>query len=189
MKIITFGYKKCVGKNECAKFLGIALKLNCPGTKIVHVSFAEKLKGICYQLFSWADLQPGVYYETHRTEKEQPLPEMNLSPRDIWVGVGNALRTVYQNTWIKYALKKRDDCDFAIISDLRFKNEANAIRAEDGILVKINRPDIEQGTDPAEVDLDDFDDWNYVIENNGELGDLNKQMVMLAETLCQKKEE
>ena len=62
-----------------------------------------------------------------------------------------------------------------IISDLRFKNEAKAIRDKDGILIKINRPNIEMGTDPAEVDLDDWDDWNSVIKNNGSLGDLNKK--------------
>ncbi len=101
MKIITFGYKKCVGKNTCATFLTIALKLKCTEAKITNVSFAEKLKDISYQLFSWAGLKEGLYYETHRVEKEQRLSgDMNLSPRDIWIGVGNALRTVYQNTWI-----------------------------------------------------------------------------------------
>lgn len=186
MKIIAFGHKKGSGKDTCARFLNIALKLHCPEAKIINISFAEKLKDICHQLFSWAGLKEGVYYESHRDKKEQPLPKLNMSPRRIWIRIGNAIRYAYQNIWIKYALQPRD-CDFVIISDLRFKNEAQAIRDEDGILIKINRPDIEQGTDPAEVDLDSFNDWDYIIENNGSLGDLNLQMVKLAETLCQKK--
>ena len=186
MKIIAFGYKKGIGKNECAKFLTIALKRNCPEARIINVSFAEKLKDICHQLFSWAGLKEGIFYETHRSEKEKYLPEAGSSPRGIWIDVGNVLRGVYRNIWIKNALQPRE-YDFVIISDLRFKNEAQAIRDEGGILIKVNRPDIEQGTDPAEVDLDSWSNWDDVIENNGSLGDLNWQMVKLAETLCQKK--
>lgn len=192
MKIISFGHKKGVGKNECAKFLTIAFKRNCPEAKIINISFAEKLKDICHQLFSWAGLKEGIYYETHRDEKEHFLPGtinglkyVAYTPRGIWINVGNAIRSVYQNTWIKYALQSRD-CDFVIISDLRFKNEAQAIRDEGGILIKINRPDIEQGTDPAEVDLDDWSDWDWIIDNSGSLGDLNWTMTEIAEKLCQK---
>jgi len=96
MKIIAFGYKKGVGKNECAKFLGIALKLNCKEARIVNVSFAEKLKDICHQLFSWADLQPGIYYESHRDEKEQPLHKIGMSPREIWSGFPGQTRGLFQ---------------------------------------------------------------------------------------------
>lgn len=190
MQIVAFGYRKGSGKDTCAKFLTTALKLNCAGVKIRKISFAEKLKGICYQLYGWAGLEPGPYYEMHRAEKEIPLPALNgATPRDIWICVGNALRGVYQDTWIQCALREESGHSFGIITDVRFQNEAEIIRGLNGILIRVDRSDIEKGDDPAEVELDGFDDWDYVIDNNEDFNHLNTQLVKIGETLCRNEKE
>lgn len=63
-----------------------------------------------------------------------------------------------------------------IITDLRFPNEANAIKAKDGILIRINRPNntietsgIQQHA--SETALDDYK-FDYVVENDGTIEDL-----------------
>ena len=182
MKIVGLAYKKGVGKNTTAKFMTTLLRCENPGLKIMEVSFAGKLKDICYQLYSWAGLKRGIYYESHREEKEVILPELGKSPRQIWIEVGNKLREVDPDIWINFALKGAK-ADIIIITDVRFRNEAQAIRNNGGILLKIDRPSIEQGTDPAEVDLDSWTDWDCVIDNIGSLKNLNEQATILVRGL------
>lgn len=73
-----------------------------------------------------------------------------------------------------------------IIPDTRFPNEAKAIRDRGGILIRINRPIKKRqkgSTDanarlhlknahPSETALDNWEDWDYIIENDGTLEDL-----------------
>ncbi len=187
MQIIAFGYKKETGKDTASQFLTTALKTNCPGVKIQRASFAAKLKDICWQLYGWAGLEPGWFYERHRDMKEVVLPKIGMSPRDIWIKVGNALRDVYNDTWIRSTLAPSEH-DFKIITDLRFRNEATATIRSGGILIRMDR-NVPRGTDPAEVDLDSWNIWSEVIDNSGSLNDLNTQMVILARKLCPKNKE
>jgi len=175
-KIITFGYKKGVGKSTAAKFLTTYLRLQGNTTK--SVSFASKLKDIAHQLYKWGGLQRGVYYETNYQEKEVVLPLIGKSPRQIWIELGNKVREIHPDTWIQCALQP-NGIDYIIITDLRFPNEAKAIKEADGKLVKINRPNIPTGTDPAEIELDNWNDWDEVINNTGSLKDLNDIVINL----------
>lgn len=60
-----------------------------------------------------------------------------------------------------------------IITDVRFKNEADAIRKRGGIMLRINRPQLQSDDDhPSETALDDYKYYNGVIDNSGSLMDL-----------------
>lgn len=178
-KIIAFGHQKGVGKDTAAKFLDTFLRVNYPKLKIKNIGFADKLKDISYQLFKWGELKRGIFYETHYEEKEIVLPRLEKSPRDIWKLVGNKMREIDLYVWIDNVLKNVD-ADIIIISDLRFINEATEIKAAGGMLVKITRPNVTQGTDPAEIDLKDWTYWDYFIDNRGTLQDLNKDIEQMA---------
>lgn len=183
-KIVGFSYKKGVGKDTIAKFLSTYLRCEHPGLKIKQISFAAKLKDICYQLYGWAGLKRGIYYELRRDLKEVKLPGLDLSPREIWISIGNKLREVYTHTWIDFALKGVE-ADIIIITDVGFQNEALAIKRLDGYLFKLVRDGLPQGTDGRETELDSWHDWDMVIDNNGTLSDLNKVAEILGkEFLC-----
>lgn len=177
-KIIAFGYKKRAGKDTSAKFLDSFLRVSRPGLKVKKVSFASKLKDVSFQLFGWAGLQPGIYYETEAGAKvkEVVLPMIGMSPRDIWIGVGNKMREVYQDVWIDHALRGNQGSDIVIVTDLRFANEAIKVRAQQGLICKIIRDSVPQGTDPAEIDLDSWSEWDFVIINDGTLTDLHARI-------------
>lgn len=179
MKILALCYKKGVGKDTLGKFILTNLRVAAPGKRIQVVSFADKLKDICYQLFNWADLQPGYYYETHRKDKEKILPKIGKSPREIWIGVGNKMREFYPNTWLNYALKGIV-ADIVIITDCGFTNEAKAVKTAGGMLCKINRDGLEQGTDGRETELDSWSDWDYIVTNDGDFGELNEVAIKLS---------
>ncbi len=184
MKIIAFGYKKGSGKDTAGKFLSTHLKITAGHLKVKQISFAAKLKDISHQLYGWAGIRPGVYYETHWERKEKVLPKLGLSPRDIWISIGNKMREVYSDVWINFALHGVD-ADILIISDLRFINEAKAILKADGWLAEILRDGIPKGTDPAEVELDNWTNWKYIIDNFGTFQDLHTQIEKIAEDLIE----
>ncbi|KKM89460.1 hypothetical protein LCGC14_1248440 [marine sediment metagenome] len=172
MKIVGIGYKKGSGKDQFASFMHTFIRCTQPGLQVKRVSFADKLKDLSHQLYGWAGLYPGVYYETRRDKKEMSLPLIGKSPRQLWIEVGNKLREVYQGTWIDFALRGVS-ADIIIIPDVRFKNEAWAIRDQGGVLVRIDRPGIPRGTDPAEVELDSYNTWDLIVDNAGDLTGLN----------------
>jgi hypothetical protein len=89
---------------------------------------------------------------------------------------------VHRDTWIDYALNGTK-CDVAIITDLRFRNEAEILLKNGATLVEIRRPGIARGTDPAEVDLANWTQWNYLVNNDGSLSDLNSKIKIIAEDL------
>jgi hypothetical protein len=186
MKIIAFGYKKGVGKDTIGKFLMTQLRIRHPGLNVQHVSFAAKLKDICFQLYGWAGLERGVYYETHRNKKEVILPKLGMSPRANWIEVGNKLREVYKDTWIDFALKGVK-ADVIVITDCGFINEAIAIKKAGGFLCKVQRDGLPQGTDAREVELDTWHDWDYVVNNESTLEQLNQTAEMLATGLMRPK--
>ena len=69
-----------------------------------------------------------------------------------------------------------------IITDVRFPNEAKAIKDRGGILIRINRPQlIERDFEHlSETALDDYNGFDYVIENNSSsIGDLVEQVKQL----------
>lgn len=179
MKIIAFGHQKGVGKDTAAGFLNTILRIAAPYLLIRHISFAGKLKDIAHQLFGWGGLERAIYYESHPDRKEVFLPKLGLSPRDIWVALGNKVREIYPGAWLDYALKGVN-ADIAIVSDLRFENEALAVKKVEGTLIKIER-DVPRGTDDAETSLLHWSDWDQIVGNNGTLEDLNTAMETLAQ--------
>jgi hypothetical protein len=181
MQIVAIGYKKGRGKDSLANFIKDHLSIHCKGCVVKKVGFADKLKDLCFQLYGWAGLQRGVYYETHYEEKEIILPAIGMSPRQIWITVGNALREVYGYTWIHYVTKMPQNVDVLLVKDLGFWNEAEEVRTgDDNILVKMEREG-PMASDGRETELDKWSDWDSIAGNNGSLIDLQR----IAVTICE----
>lgn len=75
--------------------------------------------------------------------------------------------------WVKIALYKcKDNSKLYIISDVRFINEVNAIKSNSGRLIKVYRsncPAISNINHSSETALDNYEDYDYYILNNGTL--------------------
>lgn len=110
---------------------------------------------------------------------------------NIWV---NALMADYKESQLGQAKRRRKGKTFPIgyflpnwiITDVRFPNEAKAIKDKGGILIRVNREipkeeDVNQSLlgamsnykeHPSETALDDYQDWDYIIQNDGTIEDL-----------------
>lgn len=54
-----------------------------------------------------------------------------------------------------------------IITDLRFSADAKAVKDRGGIVIRINRSGLTEGTHESEVALDNYEGFDYVFDNNG----------------------
>jgi hypothetical protein len=70
-----------------------------------------------------------------------------------------------------------------IITDVRFPNEAEAIKQRDGKLIVVRRNTNDTDTHPSEVALDSYDKWDFIVPNTGTLEDLLYQAKFIVDTL------
>ena len=81
--------------------------------------------------------------------------------------VRNTIQEVsYNNPSLKYV----------IVTDIRFAHEFEYLNDNNGITIKIVRPDVNALDNIAEHDLDDEDRYTYTIENDGTYDDLFQQV-------------
>lgn len=92
----------------------------------------------------------------------------------------NAIRTgLHDKAWIISLFSDyNSDCKW-IIDDVRFKNEAYAVKERGGFLIriegdpaKIRANSTRDMSHPSETDLDDFDEWDSLYKNVGTLANL-----------------
>ena len=84
---------------------------------------------------------------------------------DIWV-------TSLMNDYISYADAISGTSEIKklypnwCITDVRFLNEVKAIKEKDGIIIRINRETNYVSNHSSEIALDDYEDFDYTIDNN-----------------------
>ena len=186
MKIIAFGHKKNVGKDTAARFLASEFRLKYKGSQVIKKGFADKLKDIAHQLYGWAGVKSKEHYDINYNEKEEFIPIIGKTVRQIWIEIGNNIRDVYLHTWVDNVLKGTS-CDLLAIYDLRYPNESYAIQNLGGFCVRIDRSSIEPTSDIADNALDKFDNWDAVIENNGDLKEFYSNVIWCCEKLLEVK--
>lgn len=125
-------------------------------------SFAIPVKQFAIRHF---DLTPEECYGD-KTEKSR------------WVlqAIGNGCREEFgKNIWIDKLFEKVGAVEKVVISDVRYENEAEAIKARGGYIIKVERPDapeIEHGADhPSEMEMERIIP-DFPLYNDGDLDQL-----------------
>lgn len=179
--IVGLGHRKRVGKDTFANMLDCELQRR--GYRVYKIAFARAMKAMTHSMFQWAGLMDEYYYEVNPEEREEVLPILGLTPRQIWIRFGNAMRSIDENIWIAHLRLMMDDCRNLtvrdatkpiafIITDVRFPNEAEAVKHWGGKLVKIMRDFAPRSDDPAECALDGYPGWDRYVTNNTSIDDL-----------------
>lgn len=185
-KVIAFGRRKQVGKDTAARFLKSYLCTRFKGLDIKIVGFADKIKEQTYELYSWAGLMPGYWYEEGEPGqklKDVILPKLGKSPRKIWIDYGNGIRDcVYEPTWAHYILYNIR-ADVIIIKDLRFPTEAEMIREGGGYPIEIDNPRVPDEDDGADEPLRHYQGWFDRVLNDSTYDVFHKRVIQLAEKI------
>jgi hypothetical protein len=163
--LIGVSGKKRAGKDTAGKFL-----VEDHGFKAM--AFAEPLKEAAKIIFGWTE------EHVNGRLKEVIDPFWGFSPRWALQHMGTeAMRKVIDDQiWVKATMRKALPLVKAggnvVITDVRFPNEANAIREAGGQLWRVERQGLETSDHASETALDDFGPWDKVIENHGTIANL-----------------
>jgi len=170
MFLIGLGHYSRTGKDSFADYLMAAVTQRA-NLRVVKRSLSWKLKQIAYDLYTWAGMQPPEHYETKEGEKDRDvtLPALGMTPVELWVALGTkAIRNnVYDRTWLDYLLTTDHKANVLIVPDIRFPNEAAAIKEVGGVLIKIVRPGYGPRKTVADRALVGYDGWDYVLGSEG----------------------
>ena len=141
-------------------------------TDILIVHFADALKETAQVLFRLGE------WETNTQEgKKTTINWIGKTVRELLQEVGQGLRdAIDPNLWIKALFANTEDWSNYIIADVRYPNELEAIKERDGVLIRIDRNGAGAGNHSSETALDDYNDWDIHIENNGSLESLFEAM-------------
>ncbi len=152
--------------------------------------FAGEIKATCQRIFAFSDEQiEGALKET--PDPRYPMPGVcpacntvcsaddggwyceacrrlylsHLTPRLAMQVLGVSLRALYADVWLDATLRQLDRAERWVICDVRFPNEAQAIRARGGRVIRLLRG-APESTHPSETALDGRSDlFDAVIDN------------------------
>jgi len=179
MVIIAFGHRKYTGKDTAARFVCTEYKMK--NMLVSRKGFADKLKDIAHQLYWWAGVEPKEYYEDNPKRKETFIPALNKTVRQIWIDIGLAFRQVYEDTWVDLVLNTH--VDLLLITDLKFPNEYKKIKERGGYCIRIDRWSVTPTNDEADIALANFNDWDFIIENNDDMYKFHENIMSVVRPL------
>lgn len=165
--IVGIAGKKRVGKDTIAReFIKRGFQ---------HDSFAGPIRRFV------ADL---IGYEITDENKEAPIYwAPHLTPRLLMQTVGTEWgRAMDPNLWVLSFLNRPNAGRNVVVPDVRFENEASAVRMAGGLMIHVQRNIVHDDKHASEAGVGvRFDLGDMLITNNGSLGALMKQAAMIAE--------
>ncbi|GAB2943748.1 hypothetical protein GCM10027048_05580 [Hymenobacter coalescens] len=144
-------------------------------------SFGDAIKGVCAVL-SGESTAP--YYT--QPGKAELLPTYGLTRGALLQQVGAALRAWRAPVWIEALLANLPADAPVVVADLRFPDEADALRARGGVVWRVEGDPRRQRGDgtrddnhPSETALDAYPHYDAVLRNDGSLAELRAQVQRL----------
>lgn len=162
---LAFGYKAGSGKDTCLQLLYDLYD------NINVIRFSEPLYTITKHIQTSFNIQP---------HKDRALLQQSAT----------FLRNFYGNDiFVKIAEEKINNNANNICPDLRHKVEAEMLRKNGFVLIKLNRdnidPNIINGDDRNHISEHDLDDFQFdaIIDNNGNVDDLKDQLIKIISSI------
>ena len=175
MKIVLISGKARSGKDTfykiASEFISGNYKIKC-----FRFAFADEVKKIAKEL-GW------------NGEKDE-------KGRSGLIMIGDGARRYFdENIWIKKLIKNIryghlvENDSIIFITDCRYLNEIESLKLYYGLddhkvyTVRINRNNYDNGLTPeqqkneSETELDNYDKWDFVIENDGDLKDFETKVI------------
>ena len=153
--------------------------IGCTRAQLEDQEFKQKELGEEWW-YCVADDGSYIPYEQN-LHKNKVVNLVKLTPRKLLqlLGTECGRQIIHPNIWVNslFADYKKDSN--WIITDVRFTNEAQAIKNKGGIIIRINRPLYRlDDQHPSETALDNYN-FDYVIENEGNIDELVQKIKQL----------
>lgn len=148
-------------------------------------SFADGLKQLCMEFFGLSHSQvygtdadkntkTKIMWEDIPTWQNSSLNTNRgaMTSRELLQYFGtDVMRKMYNNVWVDHAIStiRTEQSSLAIIADVRFPNEVDAIRHAGGKVIRLTRKfqsDSHSSENALDKDNYDWDNFDYVIKNS-----------------------
>ena len=169
MLLIGFGHKARQGKNTAAVALLNAMPVDC---RARIYAYADALRREVRNEITRYGSVAGLLMASRYRADERRIPDWVIDegggkPRTLlqWWGT-NYRRAQDPLYWVKrlQVTLDQEQPDAALITDVRFPNEADAIHERGGYVVKVTRTgklDIDVHAHESEQAMDDYTGWDY----------------------------
>ena len=171
--------------------------------KISRIAFADPIKQFAKLAFGLSEEQ----VNGRNIDKEAPIPFWGgLTPREIMQKIGTNLRDIDEDVFAKsliarlenrkasaqlhprYHTKRNISRHVFINSDCRYPNEINIIRQHlNSYFIRLIRQGVAPtpfDNHPSEVSLDNFNGWDRVVMNDGDIKDLREKAITIVAGWC-----
>jgi len=161
--LIGISGKKRSGKDTVGAM--VVEWLNEHGFDAAQVAFADQLKEEVAKA-------TGVNRRMQEMDKERWRPILQ------WWGVEFRRHYFGQDYWVSKMTQKllAMDEDLAVVTDVRFRDEADFIRDSGGFVVRVERETGLQDGHSSETDLDGYSEFQATLSNDGTLDDLEEKV-------------
>lgn len=149
-----------------------------------RIAFADRMKEFALAVNPWVydPNRPGLLIRLHDLVKEVGWDHAKKHPEVrrllIAIGTEGGRKVLGEDLWINQAMgggRLRKDRHY-VVTDVRFLNEAEAIRKRGGVVLRVERPGFGPLVQHAS-ELHDQGLWDFVIHNDGTLTDLHNKVV------------
>lgn len=194
--IIGFSGKAYSGKDTAFELLRRHFEHYASPTRSVHrYAFADHLKEVAQKMFGFTRDQ--VYGEL-KDEVDARLSKAlgkTVTPRWCLQAVGDGMRqAVDSNVWVAVVMAQIAEVEKAylnklsVITDVRYPNEAAAIKEAGGYVVRLERPNGPTNSNPdhkSETALDDYASFDAFVLNDSTRGQFGKRLIQTVESLME----
>lgn len=177
--IIGISGKICSGKTEVAKYI-----------KNSFPDYNFKIKSFAYDVKYIASYITGIDINLmlSREIKTKYLSDWGMTVGEMLQKIGTDCmrKGLHPDTWVFSLMSKYTEDQNWIIDDVRFKNEANAIKKSGGILIRLEGDPMnmrsKDSRDPnheSETGLDDYENFDIVFHNTPPIENIKKLIDIL----------
>lgn len=203
MLLIGFGHKARQGKNTAAIVMLNEAAVDCRARLYAYAdALRAEAKAAIREAGGLAELIKRGYKFRHIAsgpdglrDVYEPFPSWVIAeegkPRTLLQWWGTDYRRAQDtNYWVDRLMEtlKRESPDMALITDVRFPNEVEALHAAGGYVVKVIKttpPDIKVPAHPSENELDGCTDWDFEIKA-ANMAELRKQAAAIYHKIARK---
>jgi len=151
----------------------VCLLIGCTREQLEDREFKEKELGEEWRQY-FNDDYDLVY------EKESTFSSL-LTPRKLLqlLGTECGRQIIHPNIWVNALFADYTPLTYWLVTDVRFHNECQAIKNRGGIVIKINRDFDVVDNHSSETALDNYNGFDFVVDNNGSIDDLTNNLIKI----------
>jgi hypothetical protein len=155
-------------------------------------SFANSVKDVSNIIFGFDRNKLDGLTKEDREWREKPdekyslLLEKSFSPRDslILIGTNFGRNLIHKDVWIetvfnRYNLNQNKKL---LITDVRFPNEYDSIKKRNGVIIRLERNNLNLINHESETSLDNHE-FDFIIYNNGTIDELKEKIITIIKKL------